>query len=99
MPSWVVPTFGVVAVALLALILGALVAGVARRSVDRRWLRVAFGSAFAGFLFAGIGRVESAGVIGANIGGGLAVIFGFPLVIAIVAACVRDVARIFRSAR
>ncbi len=65
-PHWVVRTFGPIAVVLVAVIAVWLIAASVRGLVDRRWVRVAGVLGGAGFLFAAIGRDESAGVVGAT---------------------------------
>jgi len=65
-------------VALIATIGGAaaLILAVHRRTVDARWLAVVGALMGAGGALGAIVRVVTAGVVGANIGGGLAIIFG-----------------------
>jgi hypothetical protein len=60
------------------------------RSGARRELRIVAALAAAGFVLAGIARVETAGSHGANIGGGLAVFFGGPIVVFLFAYALRE---------
>ena len=86
-PDWVTLTAGVVGVVVVAAVFVVLIVGARRQTLDARWLRVFGLLAFAGFLVAAVGRTETAGVVGANIGGGIAMMFGVPVVgVAIVLA-------------
>lgn len=83
-PGWIVAVLG--AIALVATVVGAgfLVHAARRGKLDRRWLSAVGCLALAGVLMAAIGRVFTAGTHGANIGAGLAMFFGAPVVIALV---------------
>ena len=78
-PDWVTATVGAVGVIAVTTVLVALIIGARRKAVDARWLRACGLLAFAGFVVALVGRTETAGVVGANIGGGLAMMFGVPV--------------------
>jgi uncharacterized membrane protein len=97
-PHWVVATLGPIALVIAVVCVGGLVVAVSRRVIDRRWLHVAGLFALTGFLLAGIGRVATAGVIGANIGGGLAIMV-LPAVAGLVVWAAVIALRIVDSAR
>jgi hypothetical protein len=97
-PHWVVATFGPIAFATVAVVIGTLIVAASRRIVDRRWLLVVGMLVLAGFLFALIGRTASAGTIGANIGGGMAILFVGPVVVALVVSSAISSVRIRASA-
>ncbi|MGD9792393.1 MAG: hypothetical protein AB7V43_02830 [Acidimicrobiia bacterium] len=75
-------------VSLIAFVIGAihLAFEVRRHRLDGRWLLVNMILASIGFVWAGAYRVMTAGVIGANIGGGLAILFGPPVTVFLLAA-------------
>jgi len=73
-PHWVFVTFGPIGFVAAVASLSWLVIAASRLVIDRRWLQVASLLALAGFLLAVIGRVATAGSIGANIGGGLGIL-------------------------
>jgi hypothetical protein len=79
-PGWLVAALGAVAIVTIVGIVLALIVATTRRVVDRRWLGIIVMCAVAGWLSAGIARVCTAGSIGANIGAGLAMMFGGPIV-------------------
>jgi hypothetical protein len=70
------------AIALVIVVVGVVVHFIAakRGLLDLRWLAVLATFLIAGFLLAAIGRAVTAGVVGANIGGGMAIVFGLPVV-------------------
>jgi hypothetical protein len=72
------------AVALAAVVTGAAVLYMEarRRRVDSRWLGVVMLLMVSGVVLAGMDRIVTAGVVGANIGGGFAIFFGAPTVVA-----------------
>jgi len=96
-PGWVVDVFGPIALALVVAVFVVLIRAAARGRVDRRWLPVLGSAAFTGVLLAGIARFETAGTIGANIGGGLAIMFGGPMVIALIVWIVLEARHLLRS--
>ena len=77
-------TAGVIALVAATAAIAGLSLAARRRRVDPRWLGVVALLMLAGVLLAGVGRIATAGVVGANIGGGLAMFFGAPTVVALV---------------
>ncbi len=75
----VVTVSGLVATAAVVVALAVLGRAFYRLRVDRAWLATPVLLAAAGALVAFGGRILTAGVIGANIGGGLFVLFGLPI--------------------
>jgi len=71
---------GAVALATVAIGVVGYVVAAKRRLIDTRWLLVLAASLIAGALLAAIGRILTAGSVGANIGGGIALLFGLPIV-------------------
>jgi hypothetical protein len=78
-PKWLVAAAGATALLATLVSICALVVGIQKRQLDRRWLGIVVLLMSAGFIAAGIGRTITAGVHGANIGAGLALVFGVPL--------------------
>ena len=82
---WVEATTGLTA---LLVVVGAVVVLVVTsrsRPLDRGWWLVLMALCSAGAITAAGGRVMTAGVIGANIGGGMFILFGVPVVLALLA--------------
>ncbi len=77
---------------ILAVVCGAgLVArGIRNGRLDSRWLPAILMLTVAGVIMGAGGRVLTAAVVGANIGGGFVLLFGTPVVIALVIAGVRS---------
>jgi len=71
---------GAIALATVAIGVVGYVVAAKRRLIDTRWLLVLAASLIAGALLAAIGRIVTAGSVGANIGGGIAFLFGLPVV-------------------
>ena len=71
---------GAVTLATVAIGVVGYVVAAKRRLIDTRWLLVLAASLIAGALLAAIGRILTAGSVGANIGGGIALLFGLPIV-------------------
>jgi hypothetical protein len=94
-PHWLATALGAVASILVVAIAGSFVGPARRGAIDRTWLGVLALALGAGFLLAGIARVDSAGTIGANIGGGMAIMFGLPLDAALIVWAVRRAMRMF----
>ncbi len=88
LPSWLVPTAGALALLTFLICGAALAHAVLHRRVDRRWLGVLAPLALGGVLVAYTGRVATAGVHGANIGFGLCVILGGPILAVLVASAI-----------
>jgi hypothetical protein len=63
---------------------------VTRKRGARQELRTVAALAAAGFVLAGVARIESAGSHGANIGGGLAIFLGGPIVVMLFAYALRE---------
>jgi hypothetical protein len=80
-PAGVETAAGVGCLVVTVAVLGSLVWASARRRVTGRWWLVAAPTALAGYALGVIARVMTAGVIGANIGAGLAVMFIGPVVV------------------
>ena len=76
----VTATMGAIALVMVVVGLVGFVAAASRRVIDSRWLLVLAAFVIAGGLLGLIGRVVTAGTIGANIGGALAILFGVPIV-------------------
>ena len=76
-------TAGVIALVAVAAAIAGLSVAARRHLVDPRGLGVVALLMLAGVLLAGVGRIVTAGVVGANIGGGLAIFFGAPTVVAL----------------
>lgn len=90
---------GIVAVVVVVIAFGALVAATRSGQFDRRWwgplTALAVAATFVGFAE----RVTTAAVVGANIGGGIVLLFGTPFVIVLVAgSAIRSIV-IFRTTR
>jgi hypothetical protein len=83
-PGWIVTFLGAMAVLATVVCTGSLVRSVLRGTLDQRWMSAVGRLALAGLLMAAIGRVFTAGTHGANISAGLAMMFGPPIVIALV---------------
>jgi hypothetical protein len=81
-------TAGVVALVAVAAASACLYAAVRRRGFDSRWTAVVALLMMSGVVLAGVGRIVTAGVVGANIGGGVAIFFGAPTVAALVVCAV-----------
>ena len=96
-PAWLTPTFGAASVVLVTTGLTALVVATRRQTIDDGWLGVVLALMIAGVLLAWIGRVGTAGVVGANIGGGLALSFGLPLCGVLIGWAIFRFRRILRS--
>ncbi len=82
--GWVTATVGGIALAVEAASVALLVFAVRRRRLDQRWLGVVGSLMLAGMVAAWIARVVTAGSHGANIGAGLALFFGVPVVLGLV---------------
>jgi hypothetical protein len=96
-PGWIVPLLGALALLATVACTGFLVRSVLRGTLDRRWVSAVGCLALAGLLLAAIGRVFTAGTHGANIGAGLAMMFGGPVVIALVGTALLRGYKIRRS--
>lgn len=83
---WAITTAGAVAVGAMAVAIVILAHAVRTGRLQRGWLGVVALLMVEGALIAGIARMLTAGSVGANIGGGLALIFGVP-VVACLAIC------------
>jgi hypothetical protein len=95
-PKWLATVAGASALGAVSLSICALVVGVHNRQLDRRWLGVVLVVMLAGFIGAGVGRIVTAGVVGANIGAGFALFFGLPiwaLLVGFAALMSRDLVR------
>ncbi len=97
--GWVTPVMGAIALAAGSLALMSLLFAARRREIDGRWRGVVTLLVVAGGLLAGIGRVATAGVIGANIGAGLAIFFGVPLCVVLILVALLKIRQIRRSDR
>jgi hypothetical protein len=86
--SWIVATAGAVALLVLVAAAGVLVQAVRHRRIARGWMGVVGLLSFAGVLVAFFGRIATAGVDGANIGAGLSLIVGGPVLIVVVAPAI-----------
>lgn len=75
---------GIVATVLLVASVVALLVASRRRAFDPGWWSVLLPLMGAGVIAGFSGRVITAGVIGANIGGGLVILFGVPIVLALI---------------
>jgi hypothetical protein len=95
--GWIVALLGVIALVAIAMSAGFLLYSARRGELDRRWLFAVGCLVVAGVLLAGMGRVVTAGTHGANIGAGLAIMFGGPAVIALVGTAFLRGYRIRRS--
>lgn len=92
-------TVGLIATALAVAALARLVTASMHGRFDPRWWFTIIGFAAIG---AGIGfgyRIVTAGVIGANIGGGIMILFGTPMILATFTASTTWAIRIARSSR
>jgi hypothetical protein len=87
-PSWIVATAGAVALLVLVAAAAVLLQAVRHRRIARGWIGVVGLLSFAGVLVALFGRIATAGVDGANIGAGLAMIVGGPVLIVVVASAI-----------
>lgn len=76
--------FGLVATVLLVASVATLLGASHARRLDRSWWGVLLPLLGAGFVVGYSVRVVTAGVIGANIGGGMAIMFGGPLVVGLI---------------
>jgi hypothetical protein len=95
-PKWLATVAGASALGAVSVSICALVVGVHNRQLDRRWLGVVLVVMLAGFVGAGVERTVTAGVVGANIGAGLALFFGLPicaLLVVFAALMSRDLVR------
>ena len=73
------------AAVVMVLLAGALLAAEARRGrIDRRWWPPIVAMTLVGAIIGLAGRVMTAAVVGANIGGGFMLLFGTPVVLALV---------------
>ncbi|HEX2132218.1 MAG TPA: hypothetical protein VHH15_11715 [Actinophytocola sp.] len=88
---------GITATALLVLTVAALAVLTARGNVAAAWWHVFVPVVVAGALVGAGWRVITAGTIGANIGTGLVVFFGGPVVLALLAYAVIRVVRLHRG--
>ena len=90
---------GIVAVVGMVVALGALAWAVRRRQIDRRWRGPILTVCSVGIIV-GVGeRVITAAVIGANIGGGIVLLFGPPTVLFLLAVSIMWSIRILRTTR
>ena len=90
-PSWVTAAFGLLALIVLVLAVAALTVGVAQRRLNALWLRSAGLLFGAGVILGFVGRVTTAGSVGANIGGVIALFPGLAAVGVLVGFAARDV--------
>ena len=88
---------GAATLVLVATVAAALAVAVLRRKLDWKWLRAACFLIAAGALLAMVGRVMTAGVVGANIGAGLYMFFGLPCVVGLVVLAGRDICSRFAA--
>ena len=79
-PAWIVTAIGCIALVSAIGAIAVMLLGIRRGRSDGHWLPSVILLVIAGVVLAGIGRVVTAGSIGANIGGGLAILFGLPFV-------------------
>lgn len=86
LPVAVDVALGVVSVAVVLASAAVLLGGLRRGHVRRQWSATVVPLCVAGALLGYGGRVVTAGGIGANIGGGLMVMFAGPLILALVVA-------------
>jgi hypothetical protein len=96
-PSGIVAAAGAVALFAALVAFGLLARGVVRAQIDRRYAAVVGPLVFAGVLVVYCGRVLTAGVHGANIGAGLAVIFGVPMFVIAIGVAVGSAVWIRRN--
>lgn len=82
-------SIGVVALIASILTLSAIWYVVSTRQADQRWLRLAVLLSVAGLILSVGLRILTAGVHGANIGGGLVIMFGLPLLIVVLVFALR----------
>lgn len=75
-----------------------LVVAVRSRRIDRRWWSPVIALVLAGIIVGTAARVMTAAVIGANIGGGIMLLFGTPVVLVLVAGGIVRSAQILRTA-
>lgn len=73
------------------------VAAVRSRRIDRRWLPPVLALVLAGIMVGTAGRVMTAAVIGANIGGGIMLLFGTPVFLVLVAGSIVRSAQILMT--
>ena len=79
LPPVVEPLAGALAVMVVVVSVVVLALGLYHRQIDRRWLATVVPLCAAGAIVGAGWRVLTAGAIGANIGAGMVLIFGFPL--------------------
>jgi hypothetical protein len=92
LPGGAVAAAGVVSLVLgLTIVVWLLVARARGRS--RRELPVVMSLMVAGFVLAGIGRMATTGSVGANIGGGVALMLGGPIVVILLVYALRQFAK------
>lgn len=87
-PSAIVAAAGAVALLVLVIATVVLMQAVRHRRIARGWIGVVGLLSLAGVLVALFGRIATAGVDGANIGAGLSVIVGGPVLIVVVASAI-----------
>lgn len=95
--SRLVAVVGATALAIACLSVAAIVRAVISGGAELRWLRVGGLALVAGILTAFAARVITAGTDGANIGGGLVLLFAVPILIAFLVVIVLDYLRLRRS--
>jgi len=97
-PGWLVATIGTAALVVAVAAILNLARPINRRR-SRSSLPFMMPLVIAGVLIAGIGRLITAGSEGANIGGGLAVLFGLPVVAILVGVAIVAAVRAARRER
>jgi len=95
-PSWTTTAIGAVALTSGAASVAALFLLTRRGLVDRAWIPVAAMFMGAGVALAGVGRLVTAGSVGANIGGGMAIMFGLPCVVLLMSYATARTNRLIR---
>jgi hypothetical protein len=83
-PGRITATLGAIALAVAATSVAIVVVAVRQRRLDQRCLSVVGSLLLAGIVAAWIARVVTAGTRGANIGAGLAVVLGAPVIVGLV---------------
>lgn len=97
-PGHLEPAVGIAALGVVGLASLWVIIGHRNGRLPRGWTTVAVLFAVAGFMSAGILRVVTAASYGANIGGGMLILFGSPFVAVTLAAAILKSVRLLRSA-